>query len=203
MNGRARSADPWRDRKLVAAAMEEPVRRGLPRPARVAVAGCGVRSGRGPLRRGLEAGSGRTGRVSESARDLQSRRRRRCADGGRLVAGCAAGARRGRRPHRPDDRICRAACADASPAGTLFAGKPAREALGAEIAMAGGRDLGRHHGARHARRQCGRGAAADRLSRLGLEPQPEDRSTASNAFTANRSSMRSCARPTSWSACCR
>ena len=47
----------------------------------VLVARCGGRSGRGPLCRGLEARSGRTGGVSESARDFQSRRRRRCADG--------------------------------------------------------------------------------------------------------------------------
>ena len=49
--------------------------------ARLAVARCGVRSGRGPLRRGLEAGTGRAGGISEPARHLQSRRRRRCADG--------------------------------------------------------------------------------------------------------------------------
>ncbi len=96
----------------------------------------------------------------------------------------AAGARRGRRPHRPDDGICRAACADASPAGTLSARQPARKALGAEISMAGGRDFGRHHGPRHARIGCRRGAAAARLSRRRLEPKRQGRSTASNAFTA-------------------
>ena len=49
----------------------------------------------------------------------------------------AAGARRGRRPHRANDGICRAPRADASSAGTLLAGLPARETLGAEISMAG------------------------------------------------------------------
>ena len=40
--------------------------------------------------------------------DLQSRRRRRCADGGQEPAERAAGARRRGRSHRPHDRICRA-----------------------------------------------------------------------------------------------
>ena len=53
---------------------------------------------------------------------------------------------------------------------------------------AAGRDLGRHHGARHARRACGRSAQATRLSRFGLEPEPKSRSPASNAFRANHSS---------------
>ena len=42
----------------------------------------------------------------------------------------------------------------------------------AEISMAGERDFGRHHGPRHARIRRGRSAAADRLSRGGLEPKP-------------------------------
>ena len=170
---------------------------------RAAAAGCLVRPGGGALRRGVEAASGRACRLPQPACDLQSRRRRRCADGGPLIARRAAGARRGRRPHRADDRICRAACADAPPAGALFAGIPARQTLGAEIAMGGGRDLGRHHGAGHARGRCGRRAQAAGLSRRGLEPEPESRSTASIAFTAKRSSKRSCGGPTSWSACCR
>ena len=115
----------------------------------------------------------------------------------------AAGSRRGRRSHRPDDRICRAACADAPSAGTLSAGQPARKTLGAEIAMAGQRDFGRHHGARHAGRGRRPGAGAARLSRRGLEPKPEAASTASTAFTARRNSMRFCGAPISWSACCR
>ena len=41
-------------------------------------------------------------------------------------------------------------------------------------AMGGGRDLGRHHGAGHARGRRRRRAQAPRLSRRGLEPQPED-----------------------------
>ena len=94
-----------------------------------------LRSGRGALRRGLEAAAGGTRRFSEPARHLQSRRRRRCADGGQVAARCAAGARRGRRPDRTDDGICRAACADASPPGPLYAGVPARKTLGAAIAM--------------------------------------------------------------------
>ena len=47
-----------------------------------------------------------------------------------LLARRAAGARRRRRSHRADDRICRAACADASPAGALFAGVAARQSAG-------------------------------------------------------------------------
>jgi hypothetical protein len=78
-------------------------------------------------------------------------RRCRCADGGPLIARRAAGARGRHRPHRADDGICRAACADAPPAGALLAGIPARQTLGAEIAMGGGRDLGRNHGAGRAR----------------------------------------------------
>ena len=109
---------------------KQPVRRGLQRPARSAVARCGVRSGRDPLRRGLEAGAGRTCGISEPARDLQSGRRRRRADGRFEPAEGAAGSRRGRRSHRPDDGICRAARADASSAGALSASQPAREALG-------------------------------------------------------------------------
>ncbi len=64
----------------------------------------------------------------------------------------------------------------------------------AEISMAGERDFGRHHGPRHARIERGRRAPASRLSRVGLEPKSESRSTASTAFTAKRSSMRFCGR---------
>ena len=133
-----------------------------------------VRSGGGALRRGVEAAAGRACRLPQSARHLQSRRRRRCADGGPLLARRAAGARGRHRSHRADDGICRAACADAPPAGTLLAGIAARQTLGAEIAVGGGRDLGRHHGAGHARRRRRRCAQAPRLSRRGLEPEPED-----------------------------
>ena len=50
--------------------------------------------------------------------------------------------------------------------------------------------------------------AAEVLRRIGfrrggLEPKRRGRSTASNAFTARRSSMRFCGGPISWSACCR
>ena len=131
-------------------------------------------------------GAGRAGGVSEPAGDLQSGRRRRRADGRSGLAERAAGSRGGRRPHRPHDGICRAARADASPAGALFAGQPAREALGAEISMAGECRFSRHHGPGHAGCDAGHGAAASWLSRLGLEPEPEGRSTASNAFTATR-----------------
>ena len=116
----------------------------------------------------------------------------------------AAGARRGRRSHRPHDRICRAACADASPAGALFARQPAREALGSRnpngrrapisVGIMGLGTLGA---------DAAEVLRAARLSRRRLEPQPASRSTASNASTARRSSTRSCAAPTSWSACCR
>ena len=80
---------------------------------------------------------------------------------------------------------------------------PARKTLGAEIAMGGGRDLGRHHGAGHARRRCGRTcsngwAFASRAGAGARKP-----STASIAFTARGRSNRSCGGPTSWSACCR
>ena len=162
-----------------------PIRRGLRRPPRAAVAGRSVRPRRGSLCRGLEAAAGRTRRFSESARHLQPRRRRRRADGGSIAAGRAAGARRRRRPHRPHDGICRAPCADASSAGALFAGESSAKNAGrrnisgpASAISVGIMGLGTL-GAR-----CGRGAAAARLSRRRLEPQPEDRSTASNAFTA-------------------
>src|SRR5690349_9394287 len=79
--GCARAAGAWRDRKLVVKTLEEPVRRGLRRAARAAAAGSVARSGRGALRRGVEAATGRTRRLPQSARDLQSRRGRRCADG--------------------------------------------------------------------------------------------------------------------------
>ena len=52
-------------------------------------------------------------------------------------------------------------------------GVPARKTLGAEIAMGGRCDLGRHHGAGHARRRCSRRAQTAGLSRRGLEPEPE------------------------------
>ena len=106
-------------RKLVSGTVEAPVRRGVQGPAGSAVARCGVRSRRNPLRRGLEAGSGRTGGISQSARHFQSRRRRRCADGRHILAESAAGSRRGRRSHRSHDGICRASRADASSAGAL------------------------------------------------------------------------------------
>ena len=163
----------------------------------------GVRSRRGPLRRGVEARARRTRRVSQicaSIFNLGAGVDALMAD--QHAARRAAGAGRGRRPHRTDDRICRAARADASPAGALFAGLAARQALGAEDAMAGERDLGRHHGPRHARRACRRRAPAIGFRVSGWSRSPK-RSTASNAFTARRSSMRSCARPISWSACCR
>ena len=97
---------------------------------RAAVAGCRVRSGGGALRRGLEAAARRACRLPQSARHLQSRRRRRCADGGPLTARRAAGARGRLRPHRADDRICRAACADAPPAGALLAANPSAKGAG-------------------------------------------------------------------------
>ena len=80
---------------------------------------------------------------------------------------------------------------------------PARKTLGAEIAMGGGRDLGRHHGAGHARRRCGRRAQAARLSRRGLEPEPED--DRRHRLLSRRGAVRtrSCGGPISWSACCR
>ena len=169
--GRARFADPRRDRKLVAAAVEAPVRRCLRRPSRGAVTGCCAGSRRSPLRRGLEAGPRRARRFPEPAGDFQSRRRRRCTDGRRHAAESAAGSRRGRRSHLSHDGICRAARADAPPAGAISAGQPAREAVGAEISVAGKRAFGRDHGPRHARLERGRRAAASRLSRLGLEPE--------------------------------
>src|ERR1700732_654102 len=46
-----------------------------------------------------------------------------------------------------------------------------REAVATKISMAGERDLGRHHGPRHARIERGRIAAAIGLSRVGLEPK--------------------------------
>ena len=153
--------------------MEAAVRRGMRGPARPAIARYGVRSRRDPLRRGLEAPAGRTGGVPEPAGDLQSGRWRRRADGGSGLAESAAGSRRGRRPDRPNDRICRPARADASPAGALSASQPAREALGAEISMAGECRFGRHHGPGHAGRERRPGAAASRLSRFRLEPQCE------------------------------
>ena len=182
---------------------KRPVRRGVRRPARGAAAGSGARSGRGPLCRGLEAGPGRTGGVSEPARDLQSRRRRRRADGGSSLPEGAAGARRGRRSHHAHDRICRAACADASPPGALSARQPARQTLGAEISMAGERDFGRHHGPGHAGRGRGAGAGAARLSRRRLEPKPAQNRRHRMLSRRRRSSKRSCDGPTSWSACCR
>src|SRR5712671_6297869 len=74
--GCARFAGAWRDRKLVAGAMEEPVRRCLRGTARIAAAGRFVRSSRSSVRRGLETAARRTRRVSESPRHLQPRRRR-------------------------------------------------------------------------------------------------------------------------------
>ena len=47
------------------------------------------------------------------------------------------------------------------------------KALGAQISVAGERDLGRHHGTGRARRQCRRGTAPHRLQGRGLEPQQE------------------------------
>src|ERR1700724_2867974 len=96
--GCARSAGAWRDRKLVAAAVEEPVRRRLRGAARAAVAGRGVRSGQGALCRGLETTSGGTRRIPQSARHLQSRRGGRCADGGQVATRRAAGGRAVLRP---------------------------------------------------------------------------------------------------------
>ena len=49
------------------------------------------------------------------------------------------------------DRVCRAACADASPAGALFAGVATCKALGAKVAMGGRRGLGWRYGAGYAR----------------------------------------------------
>ena len=172
-------------------------------PAGVAVARRGVRSGRGPLRRGLEAGSRRACGISESARDFQSGRWRRCADGRFQPAESAAGSRCGRRPHRSNDRICRASRADASSPGAVPESQPAREAVGTKISMAGERDFGRHHGPWHARGRtrpkCWGGSAF--ACRAGAEVP--SRSTASNAFTAKRNSMRFCNEPISWFACCR
>ena len=182
---------------------KQPVRRRLRRSPGVAAARSGARSRRGPLRRGLETRPGRARGVSEPARHFQSRRRRRCADGRFEPARGAAGSRRGRRPHRPHDGICRAARADASPAGALFAGLPARATLGAEISMAGQRGHGRRHGARHARIRCRRRAAADRLSGGGLESKrPEDRG---RRMLSRRGAARRvpAGGPISWSACCR
>src|SRR3982074_228106 len=50
------------------------------------------------------------------------------------------------------------------PPGLLFEGQPARETVAAKISMAGERDLGRHHGPRHAGGERGRGARPARLS---------------------------------------
>src|SRR5205809_895156 len=58
-------------------------------------------------------------------------------------------------------------------AGAVSAPVTARKTLGAQIPVAGRRDLGRHHGAWHARGERGRGFATAGLSRRGLEPRPK------------------------------
>ena len=183
--------------------LEGPVRRGVQRPARRAVARYGIRPGRNPIRRGLEAGAGRACGIHEPAGDFQPRRRRRRADGGQQPAESAPGSRRGLRPHVSNDGICRASRADASSPGALSEGQPAREALGAKGPMAGERDFGRDHGPRHAWGERRRGAQASRLSRGGLEPKPQaDRR---HRLLSRRGRVRcvSASRPISWSACCR
>ena len=72
-----------------------------------------------------------------------------------------------------------------------------------KLPMAGERDFGRHHGPWHARRQCGRGAPAARLSRLGLEPEPKADRRHRMLSRRGAARSRSCDAPISWSACCR
>ena len=162
----------------------------------------GVRSGRGPLRRGLEARAGRTRGVSEPARHFQSRRRRRCADGRFEPADVplvrvAVGDLTGRMTeyvvlhalmHHRQELYLRACQRERRweprmqwPASAVTVGVMGLGTLGADAAEA-----------------CGVSAFAWRAGAAA-----PGRSRASNAFTARGSSMRSCSGPISWSACCR
>ena len=121
------------------------------------------------------------------------------------AAGRAGRPRRRSRPHHADDRIRRAARADASSppaalrraaarahAGTTTSSRPASDVA---VGVMGLGVLGR---------DAARRAAAARLPGRRLEPHAEDASPGIETFHgADRARRRSCAAPKSWSACCR
>jgi len=133
----------------VSRTMEEPVRHRMQGPARLAATAGGHRCNEVNYAR---SGSRATAILPrfQPARHFNLGAWRRCAEWPIEPAESAAvRVAVGDLTHRMTEYVV--SRADASSAGTLLKSQPAREALGAEVSMAGERDFGRHHGPWHAR----------------------------------------------------